>query len=74
MVAGLARLDVARPTHQERNPQSSIVEVALLAAKHDTGMRVDVRAKETARVLLVDETILAAVVAREEDDGVLIEG
>ena len=73
MITDLPRCDLAGPVGDHRYPQTALVEGALLAAKLDRCTRVHVGSVEATGCFFAAEVILAAVVATEDDEGLLIE-
>ena len=73
MITDLPRVDLSGPGGDHRYPQTPLVEGALLTAKLDRCARVDVGSVKTTGFFFTTEVILAAVVATEDDEGLLIE-
>jgi hypothetical protein len=67
----VSRGDVTGPMHDVRYAQAPLIEIPLAAAELGAGFRIDVRPEQSARVSVVLEVLLTAVISRKEDNRVV---
>ena len=67
------RLYFSRPTHQIGNSQSTLIQVSFAAAKFNTSSRIQVGAEIASWMFIAPESILPAIVTREENNGVVFQ-
>src|SRR6056297_435124 len=72
MVSHRTWLDRIRPTHQEGNFQTALVERTLASSETLAGCRIQVRCKETMWAIFRLEIVLSAIVATKKDDRVVV--
>ena len=72
-VANLARLNSARPSDDEWNAQSTLVEIPFSTPSCSAGSGVDFRAELTPWVLTRLEAVLTAIITSEQNDCVVFQ-
>ena len=73
MVGNRTRFDFSRPVNEEGNPQSSFIKVPFATTEAFACVRIQVRGKNSMRMLLVFEIRLAAVVTADNHDGIVVD-
>ena len=72
-ITDLVGLDLARPTHQIGNPQTTLIQVAFPTPEFNTRAGIQIGAKVASGMLVIPKPILPSVVAGEEYDGVVFQ-